>query len=349
MSRDIYQVITERFIEQLKKGTVPWQQPWTSSVQNIVSRKPYRGINAFQLGFTEYTSPFWLTFKQALDLGGHIRKGEKSLPVIYYKLLDKQDASGNMVVRGDGQPERIPLVRWANIFNLDQTEGIETPTIATTRSAGEPLEKAAAIVEKAKLCPIFHAGFAAFYSPKDDLIRLPAPRTFRSQESYYATLFHEMTHATGHVSRLNREGITQPVKFGSERYSKEELIAELGAAFLSNEAGILSQVQFENSSGYLNTWIEKLQNDPRMLVSAASQAQRSADLVLGIEQREAIQESQSTSEESPLTLERAGEIESLIPGVAHCAPDGEGVSTSIEWKPGTRPSNRVAKALTQGM
>ena len=349
MSRDIYQAITERFIEQLKKGTVPWQQPWTSGVQNIVSRKPYRGINAFQLGFTEHTSPFWLTFKQALDLGGHIKKGEKSLPVIYYKLLDKQDAAGNRMVRGDGRPEHIPLVRWANVFNLDQSEGIKAPAIAITQSTGQPLEKAAAIVEKAKLCPIFHAGFAAFYSTKDDVIRLPAPSTFHGQESYYATLFHEMTHATGHASRLDREGITQPIKFGSERYSNEELIAELGAAFLSNEAGILNQVQFENSSAYLNTWIEKLQNDPRMLVSAASQAQRSTDLVLGIEQKESLQEPQSIPEESPLTLERAGEIESLIPGAAHNAPDREGVSTSTEWRPRARPGNRVAKPLTQGM
>lgn len=101
MSRDIYQSITDRFIEQLKKGTVSWQQPWTSCVQNIVSRKPYRGINAFTLGMTDRTSPFWLTFKQALDLGGHVRKGEKSLPVICYKILEKRDAAGNVMVRED--------------------------------------------------------------------------------------------------------------------------------------------------------------------------------------------------------------------------------------------------------
>lgn len=132
MSRDIYQTITERFIEQLKKGTVPWQQPWESCVQNIVSRKPYRGINAFTLGMTDRTSPFWLTFKQALDLGGHVKKGEKSLPVIYYKILEKRDGAGNVRVRDDGRPDRVPFVRWANVFNLDQTEGIEAPVIVTT-------------------------------------------------------------------------------------------------------------------------------------------------------------------------------------------------------------------------
>ncbi len=297
MSRDIYQTITDRFIEQLKQGTVPWQQPWISSVQNIISRKPYRGINTFTLGMTDRTSPFWLTFKQALDLGGHVKKGAKSLPVIYYKILEKRDGAGTPIMREDGQPVRVPLVRWANVFNLDQTEGIESPKIEAVQSRTQPLEKAASIVENAKLCPIRHAGFAAVYSPKEDEIRLPAPTTFRSREDYYQTLFHEMTHATGHEKRLNREGITQPVKFGSERYSKEELIAELGAAFLSNEAGTLNQVQFDNSAAYLASWIQKFENDPKMIVSAASQAQRSADLVLGVELKEAIQETQVPSED----------------------------------------------------
>ena len=304
MSRDIYQSITDRFIEQLKKGTVPWQQPWMSSVQNIVSRKPYRGINAFLLGMSDRTSPFWLTFKQALDLGGHVKKGEKSLPVIYYKILEKRDDAGNVKVRDDGRPDRVPFVRWANVFNLDQTEGIEPPAIATVQGPAQPLEKAASIVENAKLCPVQHAGFAAVYSPKDDVIRLPAPNTFRSYEDYYLTLFHEMTHATGHSSRLDREGITQPVRFGSERYSKEELIAELGAAFLSNEAGILNQVQFDNSAAYLGNWIQKLENDPRMIVSAASHAQRGADFVLGVEQKEALQDSQAPSVDMPLAIAR---------------------------------------------
>lgn len=307
MSRDIYQTITDRFVEQLKKGTVPWQQPWTSCVQNIVSRKPYRGINAFTLGMTDRTSPFWLTFKQALDLGGNVRKGEKSLPVIYYKILEKRDAAGNVMVREDGRPARTPFVRWANVFNVDQTEGIEAPVISTALSPAQPLEKAAVIVANAKICPIHHAGFAAVYSPTDDVIRLPAPTTFRSQEDYYQTLFHEMTHATGHGSRLDREGITQPVKFGSERYSKEELIAELGAAFLSNEAGTLNQVQFDNSAAYLNSWIQKLENDPRMIVSAASHAQRSTDFVLGIEHKESLQECQSGPEEMAVGKDQAME------------------------------------------
>lgn len=300
MKHDIHQAITDRFVEQLRRGTVPWQKPWVSGVQNIVSRKPYRGINAFLLGMSERTSPFWLTFKQASDLGGHVRKGEKSMPVIYYKILEKRDAAGEVVLRGDGTAARIPFIRWANVFNLDQTEGITPPRLTTLESPSDPIEKAEAIVKNARVCPIHTAGFAALYSPSEDVIRMPAHTTFRSQAGYYQTLFHEMTHATGHSSRLDREGVTQPIQFGSERYSREELIAELGSAFLSNEAGILSDVQFENSTAYLSSWIEKLENDPRMIVSAASHAQRSTDFILGIEQKEMADQSQVSTREEPM-------------------------------------------------
>jgi antirestriction protein ArdC len=239
-------------------------------------------------------------------------------------------------------------VRWSSAFNLDQTEGITPPTIAATQSMTQPHEKAAAIVEHAKLCPIHPAGFAAYYSEKDDVIRIPVPSTFYSQESYYHTLYHEMTHATGHGSRLNREGITQQVKFGSERYSQEELIAELGAAFLSNEAGILDQVRFENSAAYLASWVEKFKTDPRMIVSAASQAQRSADFVLGIEPKESLQECQVSPEEMPLTWAREHGIDTRIASFAHRTPDGEGISTLTEWKRGIKkPSDRLSRPPQQ--
>jgi antirestriction protein ArdC len=221
MNRDIYEWITARFIEQLKRGTVPWQKPWFG-VQNIVSRKSYRGVNSLLLGSTDYQSPFWLSFKQALDLGGHVRKGEKSTPVIYYKILEKRDAAGNIVVRANGKPARVPFVRWANVFNLDQTEGIQAPAITANQDMSPPRERGATIVQNAKLCPIHHAGFAAYYSPTDDVIRIPAPSTFHSQKDYCHTLYHELTHASGHSTRLDREGIAQQARFGSEKYSKED-------------------------------------------------------------------------------------------------------------------------------
>ena len=292
MSKDIYEIITARFIDQLKKGTVPWQKPWMG-VQNIVSKKPYRGINSLILGGSDFQSPYWLTFKQAHDLGGNIKKGEKATPVIYYKLFEKRDDHGNLVLGSNGRPTRIPFIRWSNAFNLDQTEGIEPPAQTATQEVVQPLDKAAKIVQEAKICPIYHTGFAAVYSPGEDVIRMPAQKTFRSPESYYQTLFHEMTHSTGHASRLDREGVTLPIKFGSERYSKEELIAELGASYLSNEAGIVNEVQFESSAAYLGSWIEKFENDPKMIFTASSQAQTSTDFILGIEQKESLGESQS--------------------------------------------------------
>jgi Antirestriction protein len=319
------------------------------AVQNIVSRKPYRGTNALLLGSTDYQSPFWISFKQALDLGGHVKKGEKSTPVIYYKILEKRDEAGNMMVREDGRPARIPFVRWANVFNLDQTEGVPAPEITTSQNVTQPHEKAAAIVENAKLCPIHHGGFAALYSRTDDVIRIPAPTTFHSPEDYFHTLYHEMTHASGHSSRLNREGVADRAKFGSEKYSKEELIAELGAAFLSNEAGILDSVRFENSAAYLASWIQKLENDPRMIVSAASQAQRASDFVIGIEHKESLQECQTSPEGMPLTWAREHGIDTRIPGFAHRDQDGDGVSTVMEWKHGTRPADPLSRPHRQSL
>jgi Zincin-like metallopeptidase len=150
-------------------------------------------------------------------------------------------------------------------------------------------------------------------------------------------------HAAGHSSRLDREGVTQRARFGSGRYCKEELIGELGAAFLSNEAGILDSVRFQNSAAYLASWIQKLENDPRMIVSAASQAQRSSDFILGIAHKESLQECQISPEEMPLTCAREHGIDTRIPGLVHHDQDGDGVSTLMEWKYGTRPTDRLSR------
>jgi antirestriction protein ArdC len=200
MNGDIYQTITDRFIDQLKKGTVPWQMPWRG-VQNIVSRKPYRGINSLLLGATEFQSPFWLTFKQTLDLGGHVKKGAKSSPVIYYKFLEKTDTAGNPVRGDDGTPKRIPFVRWSNVFNLDQTEGIEPPAITRSQNDLSANDRAAGIVQVAKLCPIHHTGFAHLAPSRRCN---PHPAHASTARKATITPFHEMTYATGH-GRADRE------------------------------------------------------------------------------------------------------------------------------------------------
>ncbi|PTX91861.1 hypothetical protein DB346_23130 [Verrucomicrobia bacterium LW23] len=292
--KDILKDITERFIKQLEQGTVPWRKPWISS-QNIISRKPYRGINTLLLGSTQFSSPWWMTFKQARDLGGNVAKGARATPIVYFKFVDKLDKSGNVMLSKSGKAVQIPFVRWSMVFNLDQTEKVKAPEIQVQQRPDRPLEAAASIVKSGNLCPIKHGGFAALYSPKEDVIRMPHQKLFHSPEDYYHTLYHEATHATGHESRLNREGVTTPAKFGSERYSKEELVAELGAAFLSNEAGILDKVRFDSSASYLSSWISKLKADPNLLLSAASQAQKSADFIMGIKH---------TEKESPENVEQ---------------------------------------------
>jgi antirestriction protein ArdC len=340
MNRDIYEAITERFIEQLKRGTVPWQKPWFA-VQNIVSRKPYRGSTPCCLarpinprsGSRSSRPTTWVAMSRRREIhAGH--------------LLQDPRKAGQSRKRnhGRGRQARSYSVRpVGECFQSEQTEGFQAPTMTTTQSASRLLEKAAAIVENARLCPIHHAGFAAWYSPKDDVIRIPAPATFRSQEDYYHSLYHEMIHASGHRSRLNREGVAVHARFDSEPYCREELIAELGAAFLSNEAGILSQVQFENSAAYLHSWIQKLESDPRLIVSAASQAQRASDYIRGIEHKEALQECQISPEGMPLTWAQEHGIDTRIPGFVHHDHDGDGVSTLLEWKHGTRPTDRLSR------
>ncbi|MEZ0295122.1 MAG: ArdC family protein [Candidatus Methylacidiphilales bacterium] len=321
--KDIQREITERFIEQLKKGTVPWRRPWVSA-QNIVSQKAYRGINSLLLGSASYNSPFWMTFKQARDLGGNVCKGAKAMPVVYYKFLDKRDKAGNVVLTRNGTPAKVPLIRWSMVFNLEQTEKIEAPKVGIEPRPAVPLAAAAAILENAKLCPIKHGGFAALYSPDKDIIKMPPEKMFRSAEDYFHTAYHEATHATGHSSRLDREGVTMPSKFGSERYSKEELVAELGAAFLSNEAGILDKVRFDNSASYLDSWINKLEKDHSLILSAASQAQKSTDFILGVKlnEQETLAEGQDSSSESigrselpqPLAVTEQRQLKEATPG-----------------------------------
>lgn len=284
MKSEINEVITGRFIEQLKAGVVPWQRPWVGAM-NLCSKKSYRGINALMLGSSKFSSPYWVSFKQALDLGGSVRKGEKGSMVVFYKLFAKTDSNGNPVCDANGRDKCFPLLRYSHVFNFEQTEGIGLPPAPEKAPARETvsLEEALRIVEGAKLCAIEHAGNAAFYSPKNDAITMPDKSAFHSAQSYYHTLFHEMTHATGHVSRLAREGVTSAnARFGSEVYSKEELVAEIGASFVSNAVGILSESIFANSASYLDSWIAKFERDPKLIIGAASQAQRASDIILGL-------------------------------------------------------------------
>lgn len=280
---DVYALITERMIALLESGTVPWKKPWqggeSGAPRNLVSLRAYSGINAFMLTMAPYQSPFWLTFKQAKDLGGHVKKGEKGFPVIYWnkKEIEKKDAK-----TGETEAGSIVFIRYYTVFNLEQTEGIEAPAPEGFAPLHfEPLEACEAIRTGYRGGPeIVYREQRAYYAPRLDKINMPKPETFLSVAEYYATLFHELTHSTGHESRLKREGIAEAHHFGDAVYSKEELIAEMGAAFLCAHAGI-APVVLDNSAAYIAGWLKRLKSDKKLVIQAAAAAQKAANRILG--------------------------------------------------------------------
>jgi antirestriction protein ArdC len=283
MGVNVYDVINCRIMELLESNVVPWRKGWnvtTTQPTNLVSKKRYRGINVFMLACMPYNSQYWLTYKQVGDMKGNVRRGEKSTPVIFWKWLDRKEAgsddAGTVTVNG-----KIPMLRYYNVFNWTQTEGIELPpTTETTINTFTAIETAQQIIAGMPLRPdIKHGGNSASYSPMLDYVKLPVPEAFDSPEEYYSTVFHELSHATGHASRVGRKGILEPSYFGSHEYSKEELVAEMGAAFLCGHAAIEQKV-LENSAAYIRGWLKALKNDKMLLVHAAAQAQKAADYIL---------------------------------------------------------------------
>ncbi len=276
MNITAYERITERIISLLEQGTVPWHKPWqvkTGLPRNFVTQKPYRGINVFLLTAMSYESPFWLTCRQANQLGGQVRKGEKACPVVFWKRMETEDAES-------AEPQKKPpLLRLYHVFNLVQCDGLkEAPaTENSTFAATKPAD----IVAKMPEPPAIKHGMAkAFYSPSDDCIGMPERERFNGEAGYYATLFHELVHSTGHEKRLKRASIIEHNGYGSDQYCKEELIAELGSAFLCGYADIVERT-IDNSAAYLEGWLKQLQSDRTLIVSAAAQAQKAVDYMLG--------------------------------------------------------------------
>jgi antirestriction protein ArdC len=271
-----YDRITARILQTLEQGVVPWHQPWTAGVPcNLVSRQPYRGINVWLTASAGFSSPYWLTFNQARDLEGSIQKGAKGTPVVFWKWFE---------VETDGEetnPRRVPLLRVHTVFNLEQTTGIET-SVDSGRLVFQPIERCEMIVASMPQRPsIQHGAARAAYAPQLDVIHMPHPAWFDAPEAYYSTLFHELTHSTGYASRLNRASLTDRCPFGSTNDSKEELVAEIGAAFLCGVCGIENRT-VDHSAAYLASWLRVLEQDTRMVILAAAQAQRAANSIQGI-------------------------------------------------------------------
>jgi len=279
---DVYQIITDRIIDMLEKGTVPWQKPWEQGIPtNLVTKKPYRGINVFLLATQRFKSPYWMTFRQVSNLGGSVKAGAKATPVVFWKLLSKEGKSETEKLDSEKaeRGETIPLLRYYSVFNLEQTTGINIP--AELEKVFSPIQECEQIVAGMPNRPqIQHLESRAYYHPEKDYINMPDPESFEEPEKYYSTIFHELTHSTGHATRLSRTGITDLCPFGETNYSKEELVAEMGAAFLCGTAGIANST-IDNSASYISTWLNRLSNDKKLLICAAAQAQRATDYILG--------------------------------------------------------------------
>lgn len=273
---DVYQIVTDRIISELENGTVPWRKPWRAvggdRPTNLVSGKPYRGINQLLLSMSDYKSPYWVTFKQAKLKGGSVRQGERSTLIVFWKMLDGID-------RDTGKPKTIPMLRYYRVFNVEQCDGINVPEPDEIPEF-DPCAEADAIIDgMPQAPPIQYGGDSAAYVPEMDIVKLPVREAFSTPAMFYNTAFHELTHSTGHADRLKREGIVDFDSFGSEQYAKEELIAEMGAAMLCTVAGIDNTLPA--SASYVANWLQALKNDPKMVVQAAGKAQRAADFIIG--------------------------------------------------------------------
>lgn len=283
MSINVYELVTNRIIEQLENNIIPWEKPWSGTIDgafNRVSKKPYSILNQMLLKYdNEYAS-----FKQWKDLGGHIRKGEKSEIVVFWKMYpikEKQD-DGTEIIK------TIPLLKYINVFHISQVDGVEPLKQKVTHDI-EPIDKAEKILNdywNRENITIEHVkGDKAFYSPMFDKIQLPLFEQFKQSEEYYSTAFHESVHSTMKTSRCNRQEDRKGkvVSFGSEEYSKEELVAEVGSAQLMNIVGIETTKSFRNSTAYIQSWLKVLRNDNKFIVSASSKAEKAVNYILGIQ------------------------------------------------------------------
>jgi antirestriction protein ArdC len=308
--RDIYAEVTSRVLTALEQGVVPWRRPWRIERHaydnrythfNLASKKPYRGVNTLLLDLTAatagYRSPYWLTFRQALTLGGAVRSGEQSTMIVFWKQLVIATEDD-----GEAKPRRIPLLRHYNVFNIEQCDSLaDRIPPPPERAPFEPIEVARLLLAGMPDPPcVVHGGSRAYYRPASDTVGLPEPECFHTREAYYATSFHEHIHATGHPRRLARKEITEIVEFAGPGYSREELVAEMGAAFLCASAHIDAPALQTNTAAYIASWMSKLSEDPRLLITAAGQAQRASDFILAVEQPAASPNDASPGQRTPI-------------------------------------------------
>lgn len=285
---NVYQMVTDRITAQLEQGNIPWRKPWTGvsadegGAVNYVSRRPYSLINQLILGKPgEY-----LTWKQVDELGGKVRKGAKAGFVVFFKNITIQDKTFINPENGEPETKTIPLLRYYNVFHLDDVEGIESKISRGEAPKVQPLEAAEkAIADYLSRQPGLRfqndkQSNRAYYSLPEDIVVVPMLSQYRIPEEYYSTTFHELTHSTIPESRCDRKAENARTFFGNEEYSREELVAEIGSAMLCNRLGIESARAFKNSVAYIKSWLGALKNDPKMIIWAAGRAEKAAKFIL---------------------------------------------------------------------
>ncbi len=300
---DAYKMATDAVLAAIDRGTVPWRMPWTQGPdavpQNLASGRPYRGINVFLLAMAGYASPYWLTFKQAKTLGGMVRKGEKSTTAILWKQTKKRlktpadvataKANGDTIRKDEqGQYVLLILARTFALFNVAQIDGLQNvPEVEPIEpSTWRPREAAEAISAGYQDGPTLdEGGSVASYNPTRDHVQMPDRGRFFEETAWHATLFHELAHSTGHATRLNRPDLVDPkATYGSVKYAREELTAEMAAAMLCAVAGIATEPMTAQHAAYLEHWAERIGEDPKLVVIAAQRAQKACDRILGPDQ-----------------------------------------------------------------
>lgn len=287
---DIYSRITNQIIIALESGIKPWTQPWSAAhAAGDVSRplrhngQAYKGVNVLALWASamerRYAAPIWMTFKQAIELGAHVRKGETGSPVVYADTLTRTEADE---ATGEDRTQAIPFLKAYTVFNVEQIEGLPAHFYTQAETTANPDQRIAEADAffSATAADVRHGGASAYYVIGEDRIQMPMFESFRDAESYYATLAHETTHWTRHSSRLDRD--LGRKRFGDEGYAREELVAELGAAFLCADLRLTLEDRPDHAS-YIGSWLQVLKDDKRAIFEASAHAQRAVDYLHGLQ------------------------------------------------------------------
>jgi antirestriction protein ArdC len=277
---DVYSLVTEKIIELLEAGTIPWRKPWTDAgpPMNLVSKRPYRGINLLLLNSLGYSHNLFLTWKQLKTIGASVKKGEKGIIVVFNKMIEHQ-----VEKNGQTKIERKAFLRYYKVFNVGQCTDVPSAFIPPREDhIVEPLVACDQVIAGMADCPLIrHETHEAFYAPALDYINMPPLSSFDSSPDYYGTLFHELVHSTGHPKRIGRKEVYQNADFGSEMYSLEELVAEMGSCYLKSHTGI-PIAELDNNAAYIKSWLEVFKGDKRFVVTAASRAQQAVEYILKV-------------------------------------------------------------------